>query len=431
MAQVFQFAAPIFRGLFASVNEVWSKVWWIALPLITFFFFWDFWILYIQFKFITSIQWVLLEIKVPKNILKTPKAMEQIFAAAHAPYSYGLRFFEKYWEGRVEYWMSFEIVGSAGESHFYLRLPKQFRNLMESAIYAQYPEAEISEVEDYVKQMPKVLPNKTFDVYGNEQIFRAPNCYPIRTYPMFEEAVEERRVDPVGNVLEIISKLKVDEQIWIQILARPTGDDWKKEGDELVAKMTGIGEKKKKEPWFYGLGVTLSEAILAPFVHPSTEVEKKSKDEFNFRMLLLTPGQKEVVEGIERKTAKLGFETTIRFIYIDKREAFSRDNVAAIAGFFRQFNTQNLNLLKPDKRTMTAAVRGLFIKLRLSWRKRVIYERYRDLIFNPHKPILNIEELATIYHLPIVGVESTYLEKVESRKGGPPAALPLMEEETQ
>ncbi len=423
-------SSPLLSGLWESVRSVWGAVWWIALPLLAFFFFWDFWLIYLHFRFVTGIDWKLLEIKVPKNILKTPKAMEQIFAAAHVPYSYGLRLTEKYWEGKEEYWTSFELVGQNGEIHFYMRVPTQFRHLMESAIYSQYPEAEITEVEDYVKQMPYVLPNKVFDVYGEEEILRAPNCYPIRTYPMFEEAVEERRVDPMAMIIETVSKLKDDERIWIQIMARPTGDDWKDKGMAIVDKLTGREEKKKKKPFFSSIfGVTMEEVLRSPFQHPSLEVERKREEGTNFRILMLTPGQREVVEGIERKIAKLGFETNIRFLYIDKRGSFSRDHVASISGFFRQFNTQNMNLLKPDKATMTRAIHYWLVALRLRWRKRLVFEHYRDMVFNPHKPILNIEELATIYHFPITGVGTTSLEKVESRKGGPPAPLPVIEEE--
>lgn len=429
MAQLTQSLVPVVQGIWSNILIVWSQIWWIVVPLLALFLFWDFWIKYIQFKFIVSIQWVLLEIKVPKNILKTPKAMEQIFAAAHTPYSYGLRFFEEYWEGLVEYWMSFEIVGRAGETHFYLRVPKQYRNLMESAIYGQYPEAEITEVEDYVKQMAKVLPNKAYTLFGNEQILRAPNCYPLRTYPQFEESVEERRVDPIATLLEAASRLKEDEQIWIQIMARPTGDAWKAEGDATVSKITGIKRTEEKNSGSPLFGLTLGEIARAPFEHPSLEVkEEKRSQRLEFGALILTPGQREVVEGIERKISKLGFEISIRFLYIDRRDSFSRDNVASVMGFFRQFNTQNLNLLRPDKRTMTAAVHGLFKELRLNWRRRVLFERYRDLIFGPVKPILNIEELATIYHFPITEVSPSYLEKVESRKGGPPPSVPIIEE---
>jgi hypothetical protein len=327
--------------------------------------------------------------------------------------------------------MSFEMVSLGGDVHFYLRLPKQYRNLMESAIYSQYPSAEISQAEDYVKQAPNIAPNKNYDLWGMELVLLNPDPYPIRTYPMFEEAVEERRVDPVAMISEVMSKLKSDEQIWIQILCRPTGGDWRKKGEEIIDKMLGKEPKKKAEIFsFLSPGVTFQELARAPFEHPSIEVTKK-KEEDRFKLLMLTPGEKEKVEGIEKKTSKLGFETTIRFVYIDRRDSFSRDNVTAVLGAFRQFNTQNLNLLRPDKKTMTAAVHGLFKKTRLNWRRRLIFEKYRYLMFNSKKPILNIEELATIYHIPIGAVAAPQLSRVEAKKGGAPPTLPLVEDESR
>ena len=38
---------------------------------------------YVEGLYLRSMTWTLLEIKVPKNISRTPKAMEQIFAALH------------------------------------------------------------------------------------------------------------------------------------------------------------------------------------------------------------------------------------------------------------------------------------------------------------------------------------------------------------
>lgn len=427
MAQILQFIPSFTGGLITALKDVWSATWWIIVPLLSFSLFWEFWVSYIRFRFITKIEWVLLELKVPKNTLQTPKSMEQIFAAAHAPYSYGLRLLEKYWEGKVEYWMSFEMVSLGGETHFYIRLPKQFRNLMESAIHSQYPDAEITEAVDYVRQMPRVLPDKTRTLHGMEFILREPNPIPIRTYPMFEEMIEERRVDPVALIAEAMAKLKDDEQIWIQILARPTGDAWRKEGQAIIDKIFGKEKPKKPSMWPGGLGLTAGEIVAAPFVHPGLEAKKKD-DQSKFKFVVLNPSEKELVEGIERKTAKLGFETTIRFIYIDRRDAFSRDNVASVMGAFRQFNTQNLNLLRPDKKTLTAAVHGLFKELRLNWRRRLVFEHYRDLIFNSHNSILNIEELATIFHFPITAVVAPTLGRIESRKGGPPPTLPLAED---
>ncbi len=147
-------------------------MWWFVLPLIGLLILWEAWLLHLHWKWVTHIKWKILEIKVPKNILKTPKAMEQIFAAAHAPYTYGISPYRKYWLGQEEYWMIFELIAKAGETHFYLRVPAEFRNMMESAIYAAYPEAEITEADDYLDEMPHILPNETFDVNGLEEVMR-------------------------------------------------------------------------------------------------------------------------------------------------------------------------------------------------------------------------------------------------------------------
>lgn len=423
----------ILDGFLGSLRMVWGEVWWIVTPIIAAILFWEYWKSYLTFRFLSAIKWKLLEIKVPKDILQTPKSMEQVFAAAHGPFTYGLRFLEKHWEGKREYSMSFEIVGIGGDIHFYLRVPAQFQSLMESAIYGQYPQAEIKEIpvdQDYVRQMPPVLPNKKFQTHGIEFILEKPAPYPIRTYPMFEDAVEERRVDPIGNLTEILSRLKKDEQVWIQILVTPTGppeNNWRKEGEDIINKIMGRDTEKKKEstPLF---GVTIGEAVRAPWEHPSQEVEKK-KDGMDFKFVVLSPSEKEVVEGIERKTSKLGFESTVRFIYIDDRENFSRDNVAGVMGSFRQYNTQNLNLLRPNKHTMSASVHGLFKPMRLNWRRRVMYERYGWLSHGPgaSKNILNIEELATLFHFPITGVQAPQLQRIEAKKGSPPPTIPLID----
>jgi hypothetical protein len=429
-AQSFLFAQLI--AILKSIAVVWGFVWWIVIPIIAAIIFWEFWMFYIHVQWSKKINWKTLEIQIPKNILKTPKAMEQIFAAAHAMHVSTHRFMKKYWEGEQDHAMSFELVGRAGESRFYVRLPEQFRNVMESAIYSQYPEAEIGEVDDYTLQMPKILPNKEFDLYGGEQILGNPNSYPVRTYPMFEEAVEEQRIDTMAFIMEAMSKLKDDEQIWLQFIIRPVGDSWKKEGEDIVNKMLGIEDEKKKKGGFFsgfsGLGFSLSELFSAPFVHPNQEVVRRDEKPTNFKLLLSNPSTKDIVDGIREKISKIAFETTLRFVYMDHRDSFKRDNVSSITGYFKQFNTQNLNYFRPDINTLPIG-NGLFGKKKIAWRKRMLYERYCGMYFSAQKPpILNIEELATIYHFPISATGTTELEKISSRKGGPPSSLPLIGE---
>ncbi len=439
MAQFFStlFAVPpALAPIFNSIWQVWSLVWWIVLPIITGLFFWETYLLFLHVRFLKSINWVLLEIKIPKNNLRTPKAMEQIFAAAHAPYSYGFRFTEKYIKGLNEKFFSFEIVGRAGETHFYLRTPSEFRNMMESAIYGQFPDAEIVEVDDYLEQMPHVLPNKEIDVAGFEEVFQKPDPYPIRTYPMFEDSVEERRVDTMGSFIEALSKMKGSQQFWYQLIIVPTGNEFHEEGEKIIRKKLGLDEGKEKKSGFlpdFDLGISLGEAIAAPFVHPgeakSKKDEKKQQQQPRF---LVSPTDKAITEAIQEKISKFGFEATVRFLYLERRgETKDADKHVFLGhGYMRQFNTVNLNQLRPDKATTSAsyAVKGMFKKTRLRYRKRVLYERYRHLSHQEHKPVLNIEELATIFHFPINTVSTSELEKVESRKGTPPATLPIVDE---
>lgn len=412
-----------FSEILDSIAEVFASVWWVVIPLALFFIFRDLWLAYARTEYIKSITWTLLEVKIPKNVLTTPKAMEQIFAAAHGTYSFGIRFRDKWWNGKVEDWMSFEFVGYSGGVYFYLRLPTKYRNLMESAIYAQYPDAEIHEAPtDYLDLLPATLPNEVYDLFGYDMILAREDAYPIRTYPYFEAIVEEQRLDPIAAITEVMSKLKEGEVILIQILTRPTGDAWKKKAEELIATLIGKKSAKPKGIFSY-MAVFLRNLTLAAFQYPIWPDEVSKNDGPPNLLQFLTEGQKDVVKAIEQKTAKLGFETNIRFIYIDRRDSFTRSNVSAVNGAFRQFNTQNLNGFRPNMDTFPIT-RQPFKARREQAKKRRLFFNYRMLMMNRKVSVLNIEELATIYHPPIVSVAAPMLRRLESRKGEPPPSLP-------
>ncbi len=410
-------------GISQIVFRIIAASWWIVLPLILLFIFLDFWLMTVRRNYLLKIKWKLLEIRIPREILKTPKAMEQVFAAIHATYSGGIKFWDKWWKGKMEDWTSFELVGNAGKVHFYIRVAEPFRNLLESAIYAQYPDVEIVEAEDYDSLLPSILPNKVYDIWGTNFILAREDAYPIRTYPYFEEKVEEQRLDPIAAITETISELKEDEMIWLQFLVRPTGDEWKKKGIELTDKL--IGRKADKERTLTEELVEFSiDLIKAPIVHPGLPGEEKKPSAVNAGPL--TPGEKDVIKAVEEKISKLGFEAALRFVYIDKADAFTRSNVSAITGALRQFNTQNLNAFKPDG-SVTTKADFPFKARKLFYRKRRIFDSYKLRLFPKKFSIFNTEELATVYHFPTTFVEAPTLHRLESRRGEPPAELPIIE----
>ena len=133
--------------------------WWVYLPILLFITLMGAYEFYTKLKYIKAIKWVLLEIRIPQDPGKSPKATEQIFATLHGTLPPPIRWRDKFFKGKMVDWISLEIVGISGEIHFYVRTPEQYKKLVQSQIYAQYSDSEITEVwDDYVNLLPFSLP---------------------------------------------------------------------------------------------------------------------------------------------------------------------------------------------------------------------------------------------------------------------------------
>ncbi|MCX6702797.1 MAG: hypothetical protein NTW60_02940, partial [Candidatus Wolfebacteria bacterium] len=335
-----------------SIIQVFSLTWWIILPAILFFPLFETWVIYAHDRSVKKIKWTLLELKVPKDILTTPKAMEQVFASMYGNYSHGWSQAQYYLDGEIDSWFSFEIVGTAHGIHFYVYVPTKLRNMVEAAVYAQYPDAEIHEVEDYTQLMPEVLPNKTYNLWGLDLIFGKDSFYPIRTYPSFEDPQDEKRVDPISTILEVMSGLKGEEKIWYQIVISPTtnddriNNDWKGKGEKFIEKLMSGKKEVKAQGWADGLIEFGRNLFFAPVAEP---VWAQGKTEEKPMIKFLSQAEQDIIKAVDNKISKLGFETQFRFIYLDRAETFSSANATAVMGSVRQFNTQNLNFFRPGK----------------------------------------------------------------------------------
>ena len=139
---------------------IFKNWWWFFLPIILVFPFKSLYLWWIRWDvWYKKHKWILLEIKPPKEILKPFRAMENVFSMIWGIYD-GANWRERWCEGehiKGPFWLSFEIVSIGGKIHFFMRILKEWRDLAESTIYSQYPEAEISVVEDYTKYIP-ILP---------------------------------------------------------------------------------------------------------------------------------------------------------------------------------------------------------------------------------------------------------------------------------
>lgn len=444
-----------FSGLY-YIGGFLLSLWWIYLPVFLFVLLKDIWLKYKRQDFIQKMEWVLLEIKPPREIKKTPQAMEQFFTALHGVQSKP-NWKERNIQGQTQRWFSLETVSFSGEIHFFIRTISRFRNLVEANIYAQYPETEITQVDDYVYSISPEMFEQNYSLIGSEMVLNKEDAYPIRTYPEFEKNIflEEQRIDPVASLLEMIGKLREGEQIWIQTLVRPVADDWKKAGEALRDKLVGRqkkieqGELKKEAIAWKEAGKAVAHQLITGEPLDMPIEEKKPETYFLWKT---TKAEQEVIYAVEQNVAKLGFETIIRFFYFAPKEIFNKPTAFGIMGAYKQFNTQNLNGFKLNKKMNTEIDYKIHLKtLREPFRRKRLVRAYQKRDFTQHSevitylkpmfferlPILNLvfirskpfvfntEELATVYHYPLSTVKAPLVPKVEARKAEPPSGLPL------
>ena len=370
--------------------------------------------------------WVLLRISVPKMHEQTVKAVENLFAqlagALSAP-----SFKEKCIDGMTQAPISVEIVSVDGITSFYVYALKGLRDLIESAVFAQYPDAEIEDVidADYAKVPPTHYPDAEWDMWGAELTNVRPDPYPLKTYRDFEDMVSGEFKDPLAALFEVMARLGKDEQLWLQYILYPT--DQKGPLDRAKAEVEKLkGIVKVPKPSLIDEIITLPLKMIGLIGEPSPG----SKPELDKKMTGLTAGEKMVLESIERKTSKVGFECKIRFIYTGKRTVFNKGKIgAAFIGAIKQFNTFNMQALKPDfKKTGMSGSIILFKDRRNNERKSSLMTAYRKRSsgMGLARFFMSTEELATLWHFPIlIQAKSPALLRTESKKQEAPSYIPF------
>jgi hypothetical protein len=404
-----------------------SYTWFIVLPFIFYFLFKERWMDYIIGKFLGKIDYVLLEIVPPANIERSPKPMESFFSGLAGVFK-SFNPLEEYIEGMITYRFSLEMASSDGLVRFYIRTPRLFRNLVESHLYGQYPDVEVYEVPDYVREVPMVVPNKDWDLWGTDFELTADDALPIRTYNFFEEDVTGKMIDPLANLIEAMGKIGPNQKIWLQYVICPLSESWVNEGKEIVEKLAGRASAPPPSAWSrvgtdmgdvfrnIGAGLLGGEKKFTP-----AKAEGKEQQPVEFR---LTPGEKKILEALESNIGKNVFRTKMRFIYVGRRENFGKENVSSFVGGIKQYSDMNLNGFKPNDKSKTYA-NFLFKKSRLRYRQRKLFQRYLTRNMTGKTFVLSTEELATVFHLPDMLVLSPYLQRVVAKRGGAPTNLPI------
>lgn len=404
-----------------------SAIFW--LPIALLYLAWNLWIYYIRKSYIASIDWVLLEIGLPRDVFKSPQAMEVFFTTAMYQTGGVGTWFHRYWLGKVPAWHSLEIVSIEGKVKFFIRIEKRFRRFFETQLYAQYPQLEIYEREDYVYAVPEHEKGGRWSLWGTEFKLEKPDPYPIKTYIDYglDKATgsleENEKIDPISPLIEFFGSLKKGEQLWLQILIRPA--NWERyektkpdpEKDPLFfPKQKWVDETKKE-----------IDKILKEGIREIENPDKTKRKEYQ-----LTEGQKFIIAALERAAAKYGFDTGMRMIYLAPKENFDPTLIAGLTSVVRQFNSPSLNGfgVVPDSVSSLDYPWEDYGGSESFLRRKTILDAYkkRGYFYPPFrkKPfVLTTEELATIYHFPGRVLETPTVARSDSQKAAAPSNLPV------
>ncbi len=383
-------------------------------------------------EFIAEQQYVLLEIQPPRNIVKTPLAMEAFLSTLH------LTGGESTWWARfvggIRPFWSLEIASFEGQVHFFIWTRAGYRRLVESQLYSQYPGARIVEAPDYTRLI-SAKPEEWI-IWGCDFKHTAPDPLPIKTYIEYgldKVQKEPEQVDPLANLVEFMGSLGKGEYLWLQLIVRahkgekygvsPSGNEsnklnekgkaytWIDAGDEMVQEI----RKKTRDPY-----VDIFTGEERPgFPNP-------------------TKGQMEKMAAIERNTSKLAFDVGGRGIYIADPEHFNGPVISHLIALYKPFNTEGWNGINSSAwmKRFDDYPWEIGAERKKNHYRRELVEAYRrrQFFYDPFSEgglqakdamVMSTEELATIFHIPSRAVETPGLERIASATGEAPVNLPV------
>jgi hypothetical protein len=279
----------------------------------------------------------------------------------------------------------FEMVVQKSLISFYVTCPIKQRQFIESQIQAQYPHASIEEEEDYNIFKPDSV------ILASHLTFKRPSYFPIKTYKKMES-------DPMNTITNSLSKIGDKDGAAIQFLIRPAAPKWRREGIRIAREMQ---QGKKYSQVGKGVGQMVGKEAMDIIRGPKSQNQQEAYK--------LSPMEEEMVKGLEEKASKAGLEVNIRVVTASSSVELSKRYLDDILNAFGQYNIFEFGNSFSVATPRQSKVISFFI------------HRHFD---SRYKMILNSEELASLYHLPLASTETPKIDWLLARKALPPSNIP-------
>lgn len=292
--------------------------------------------------------------------------------------------------------VSLEIVADNGLISFYVTAPRRSRDFIEQQILAQYPEASLEEVIDYNIFHP------TGVTLGAELTFRESHVLPIKTYETAES-------DPLLALTNALNKLDEEEGAAIQFVVRSANRRWRKKGRRIVKE---LNEGKSRDEAFSNVsgniirqvGKFFADAVLHPHEKSVTNPGEKP-DKHQMSAL-----EQEMSKGMEEKISKAGLDVNIRIVVSSSTRQRAEAGLSNIIDSFTQYNLYQYG--------------NTFVSLRPRRQDNLISDFIYRHFNDKNSVVVNTEELASLYHLPLSSTETPNIRWLRARQSAPPENIP-------
>lgn len=286
----------------------------------------------------------------------------------------------------------FEIVAHNKVIAFYVTAPAEHGPYLEHQLSAIYPEAVIEEVKDY----------NIFTPHGHIETAivhtKNGNILPLRTY-LKDDA------DPLNSVINAMSKVGEGEGLVVQFIVRSAPGRWHKAARHVVHKAKQTGSLREA----LGHGAAAKALAFAGDIGKTFQDKPQPADSLRPEKKM-TAREEEALKGIEEKSSKAGLEVNLRLVASAPMQAAARTMISQLGASFSQYNIYEYgNSLGVTSTSRRPSVVSDFI-----------FRRFRS----KKSFILNTEEMASLYHLPLKEAETPNILWLSARQAAAPVNLP-------
>lgn len=336
---------------------------------------------------------MLLKIRAAKENERGPIYMEPVLSVCHS----------------LEETVFLEVGVVNHKIALYVRGSQSALKLVESQLYAQYPDIEIEHSEEDPLRLAEDEQKELLHLQ-----LGAPEMFPVKRYPQFEDQLTKGNVDPLAGITSALTTV-VDPLVrgHIQIAILPLSNSYRKKAlktipllgagmskrsdtvKNLVLKVR-LGRQKKRLllwPLYFLLAGWRTIPILSSVFLPSTPADPKASATDD-AMGARSHDREDSIAGAQDKLNRLLFscELSLAVLAPVTHKQAAKQQLQEMVGSFRQFTLPHSNAFVAHKK--------------------------------PSQFALSVEEVATLWHLPTILVQTPNIDWVMSKKLEPPANLP-------